>query len=192
MRITIGKSLKAGLMIGLGCIACLSVAQISSVLGAVLFSLGLITVSMRGYFLYTGQVGYLGWSVAGWVLLLGMVVLNLVSIGVLASISGFDCSGIIGTKLNETWVEALLRSMGCGAMMFIAVDGYRKLNRNLLAIILPVVVFILCGFDHCIANYFYMVSEGIYFDWHLLIWIAGNALGAMTIASGEDLEITAN
>jgi formate/nitrite transporter FocA (FNT family) len=76
--------------------------------------------------------------------------------------------------------EAFLRSLGCGAMMYIAVDGYKN-NNHPLTVIMPVMCFILCGFDHCIANYGYMAMNGDLFCWQLPVWVVGNGLGSLMI-----------
>jgi formate/nitrite transporter FocA (FNT family) len=64
--------------------------------------------------------------------------------------------------------------------MYTAVRGY--LDNKILITIFAIMVFILCGFDHCIANYFYMVNSSIYFDYKLLIMILGNSIGSWTLS----------
>ena len=67
-----------------------------------------------------------------------------------------------------------------GIMMYLAVDNYKK-NHHIIYIILPVVIFILSGYEHSIANLFYLFLYGeiskqmIVF---MIICILGNAVGA--------------
>ena len=43
----------------------------------------------------------------------------------------------------------------CGLLMYIAVFGFAKSNKPIF-IIMPVAFFILCGFNHCVADMFYL------------------------------------
>ena len=67
--------------------------------------------------------------------------------------------------------------------MFIAVDGYKKCQNPILLFIC-VAVFILCGFEHCIADMFYFSMANA---WSLtsfidiLIITLGNGIGAIFI-----------
>ena len=181
------NSAVAGILIGFGCITNLCCEN--AVVGAFLFSLGLWTVIIQNRWLFTGKIGY--WDknesfvkTEELLICLGM---NLLSISVLcwlfARFSGLDldASSIMEIKNNENCFEAFLRSVGCGAMMFIAVNGYNK-TKNALMVIMPVMVFILCGFDHCIANFGYMSMENQFFSWQLPVWIVGNTAGSMIIS----------
>ena len=179
------NSLLAGVLIGFGCIAFVAVE--SHILGSFLFSLGLLTVIIQGANLYTGKVGYMKFK---WVhimfQLLPMLLLNLLGIAItcylFANFSGvaLSTSTLLVGKYSELWYQALIRSIGCGAMMYIAVDGYKK-RMQPLTVILPVMCFILCGFDHCIANYGYMAMNGDLFCWQLPIWVLGNGIGSLII-----------
>ena len=179
------KSLLAGVLIGFGCIAFIAVE--SHILGSFLFSLGLLTVVIQGANLYTGKVGYMkmNWTYPLFQLL-PMLLLNFIGIGVIcwvfANFSGITLttSSILAAKYSELWYQALIRSIGCGAMMYIAVDGY-KWKQHPITIILPIMCFILCGFDHCIANYGYMAMNGDFFCPQLIIWVFGNAIGSLMI-----------
>lgn len=172
------SSILSGLLIGLGDVAYVSVE--SHILGSFLFSLGLLTVVIQGSWLYTGKIGYaLNLKPVD---LLVTLVFNLISIwalGYLFSITmGLDTSAIVEAKCSETFWSALMRSIGCGMCMWIAVDGWKKFN-NPLTIILPVMMFILCGFDHCIANCGYLGMSGVLWSWNLPVWILGNSIGSL-------------
>jgi formate/nitrite transporter FocA (FNT family) len=179
------RSLLSGLLIGFGCIA--YVITESHIVGSFLFSLGLLTVIIQGGYLYTGKVGYGNTSELDYYKnLLAMLILNLCGIGLLCHAFSFfsglpiDVSGIVAAKYSESISEAFLRALGCGAMMYIAVDGHKN-NNHPLTVIMPVMCFILCGFDHCIANYGYMAMNGDLFCWQLPVWVVGNGLGSLMI-----------
>ncbi len=178
------QSLMAGVLIGFGCIAYVVCAP--KVLGAFLFSLGLLTVVIQEKRLYTGKIGYVNRN-TNWLEMLLMLIFNLVGIGItcwlFAQYSGLDIdtAELVSKKFSRAWYEALMLSMGCGVMMYIAVDGYKK-TKNYLAVIMPIMFFILCGFEHCIANFGYMAMNGTFFHWNLLIWIVGNAIGSLILS----------
>ena len=71
--------------------------------------------------------------------------------------------------------------------MFIAADGYKTIKNpvgQICVVFLPVVVFILSGFEHCIANMFYFtIAEAWSFKalGYLMIMTLGNAVGGMFI-----------
>lgn len=198
------QALLAGALIGLGDIV--YVFNENHIVGSFLFSLGLLTILIKGYPLYTGRIGYVeGWKdvykpVGG---MLPMVITNFVGIALvcsLATASRLDLSAVdamVQTKVNQSWFSALYLSWGCGAMMYIAVNGWRK-TQNPLTVIMPIMFFILCGFEHCIANYGYfwmwiskdgmdMMLERLAelplgFSVNLVIMIIGNALGSLTFS----------
>lgn len=58
--------------------------------------------------------------------------------------------------------------------MFIAVD-YGK--RNPLIVIMAITTFILCGFEHCIADMSYIATKADTYWAFLLLVVAGNAIG---------------
>lgn len=88
-------------------------------------------------------------------------------------------------KLSATAESAFLLSCACGVMMFLAVDGYKK-TKSWLFVILPVMVFILSGFEHCVANMFYFWAADCWSATtfkYLLIMIVGNGVGAVVFSS---------
>ena len=71
--------------------------------------------------------------------------------------------------------------------MFVAADGYKTIQNpvgQILAIFLPVVVFILSGFEHCVANMYFFTIAG---SWsikafgYLIIMSLGNSIGGILI-----------
>ena len=70
--------------------------------------------------------------------------------------------------------------IGIGGMMYLAIDNYNR-SRNIVFIILPVMIFILSGFEHSIANMFYFNLAGAYSGKAfgcLAVMAAGNGVGA--------------
>ena len=77
----------------------------------------------------------------------------------------------------------------CGLLMFIGVSCYKyciKTNDSIFAMIMPILcvaVFILAGFEHCVADMFYFALSGRLTDgiFLLLIITAGNTIGGLLI-----------
>lgn len=198
------QSVLAGMLIGMGDLV--YVVTENHIAGSFLFSLGLISILIKGYPLYTGRIGYVEsfndlWNVRHG--MLPIIVLNFIGIAIVCSLANctrLDLSSIdamVATKVSQSWFSALFLSWGCGAMMYLAVNGWRK-TSNPIAVILPIMFFILCGFEHCIANYGYfwmwITADGFShvmvrladmpmgFCSNLMIMIVGNALGSLTFS----------
>lgn len=86
-------------------------------------------------------------------------------------------------------LSIFILSMFCGILMYIAVNNYKKLNTDIGkygCIFLCVMTFILCGFEHCVANmyYFSMASAwSLKSLCYMFIMILGNSIGSILIAS---------
>lgn len=198
------KSLLAGAIIGMGDIV--YVVNDNKILGSFLFSLGLLTILIKGYPLYTGRIGFIQNPADLWNLRSGMlpiILCNFVGIAAvctIASTTRLDLSAVdamVQTKVNQSWISALFLSWCCGAMMYFAVNGWRETQKPVM-VILPIMFFIMCGFEHCIANYGYFwmwiaadglshlpqrimeLPAGICIN--LLLMIVGNALGSLTFS----------
>jgi formate/nitrite transporter FocA (FNT family) len=87
------------------------------------------------------------------------------------------------TKLNDNLFSLFLLGIFCGMLMFIAVDGYAK-TKNPIILFLGVGTFILCGFEHCIADMFYFSIAGMWSPLafvDILMITLGNSIGGMLI-----------
>ncbi len=186
------RSVLAGIFIGIGGYVFLSASY--KELGAFLFSLGLLTVIIRQYSLYTGKIGYLG-SIKELPPLLLMWVGNALGaclMGFLASLALKDCAfNLISKKLELDYLSVFLRSVMCGVLIYIAVELYKKTQMPIL-VILPIMVFILCGFEHCIADVFYF-SAALSFNIESLVFIIictfGNSVGSIALRLLEKYNI---
>lgn len=168
----------------------------SKLIGGLLFSFALLVIVGRDYNLYTGKVGYLLPYEKG--------NLKLISLTLLGNIVGIIITGTLvlianGTNLttyaleqvelkfnNKLWHEILILAFFCGILMYTAVDGYKRIEDQLikvLVVILSVVIFLLAGFEHSIANMVYIVLAKK-FSFKIFIYlvgmILGNGLGAIT------------
>lgn len=181
----ITKSILAGLLISLAGIVYLNCSD--KIVGSLLFSLGLISVILLEANLFTGKIGYVN-SKRSILDSLLMLVFNLVAAAIVGLIyrCGSDAAAQVAeSKLlmfNETWWLTGLKAIGCGAAIYLAVEGYKK-SKSLIPVILGVMVFILAGWNHCIADCFYMAagSSSALAIPYLLVVIAGNSIGSLLI-----------
>ena len=181
----ITKSILAGLLISLAGIVYLNCSD--KIVGSLLFSLGLISVILLEANLFTGKIGYVN-SKRSILDSLLILVFNLVAAAIVGLIyrCGSDAAAsIAGSKLSifsEAWWLTGLKSIGCGAAIYLAVEGYKK-SKSLIPVILGVMTFILAGWNHCIADCFYMAagSSSVLAIPYLLVVIVGNSIGSLLI-----------
>ena len=181
----ITKSILAGLLISLAGIVYLNCSD--KIVGSLLFSLGLISVILLEANLFTGKIGYVN-SKRSILDSLLILVFNLVAATIVGLIyrCGSDVAvPVVESKLlvfSEAWWLTGLKSVGCGAAIYLAVEGYKK-SKSLIPVILGVMVFILAGWNHCIADCFYMAagSSSVLAIPYLLVVIAGNSIGSLLI-----------
>lgn len=181
----ITKSILAGLLISLAGIVYLNCPD--KIVGSLLFSLGLISVILLEANLFTGKIGYVN-SKRSILDSLLILVFNLVAatvVGLIYRCCSDAAASIAESKLlvfSESWWLTGLKSIGCGAAIYLAVEGYKK-SKSLIPVILGVMVFILAGWNHCIADCFYMAagSSSVLAIPYLLVVIVGNSIGSLLI-----------
>lgn len=189
------KSIIAGIMIGIGGTVYLSVEN--KVVGSVLFAIGLFAIVVYGFNLYTGKIGYLVTNfnfkyIKELVITLVGNFIGTFFVGFILrytriySLISEKAKALVDIKLDDNIISILILSFFCGILMYFAVNGYKELKDvgRYIAIFLGVIVFILCGFEHCVANmYYFSVSSSWCLNGflYLLIMILGNSLGGMLI-----------
>jgi len=165
--------------------------------GSFLFSLGLFLVCHFKWGLYTGRVQNLvEVSVKSVVPELITVYLGNLLGTLLIGYLAFFCIKpdaiskaveLAQYKLSLPLLNILALSFFCGIMMYVAVTGFKKIEDSVgkhLVIVLPVMVFIISGFEHSIADLFYFSAANA---WGLdaikfsIIAALGNLLGGCAI-----------
>lgn len=178
------KAIYAGVMIGFGGIVYLSVEN--KVVGAFLFSFGLLTIVNQKFNLYTGKVGFVSSKQEAIdipIIILG----NLVGAWIMAALAKLAGVNITTTelwakKLNNTPLHLFVLGIFCGILMYLAIDNNNKSGGKQLFVILPVVIFILSGFEHSVADMFYLFMADAYdvkSFVYLFIIAVGNGVGAV-------------
>lgn len=95
----------------------------------------------------------------------------------------------VNSKLNYAWYEMIILSAFCGMLVYIAVEGFKTIEHHIgkyLVLILAIAGFIICGFEHSIANMFYYFLNGTFTInaiVSLLLCVIGNSFGGLFIPS---------
>ncbi|GAB2486405.1 formate/nitrite transporter family protein [Jatrophihabitans fulvus] len=193
-----------------------------TVVTGVVFSLGLILVVVGGADLLTGNMALIPMAVFAKKVTVAKMLVNWfwVTIGNLAG-SLFvayvlaDKTGVIkeggkatagtgwirlqtiaeGKGMTETHVEQFLRALGCNWLVCLAVWlalAATTVGGKILAIVFPITAFVALGFDHVVANMFFLPlamfeNTGITFTetlTNLIFAFLGNAVGAAVFVAG--------
>ena len=182
MKNTFRSSILSGIAVGIagwGYLAC------TNIIGAVLFSFGLLTVVHYKLMLYTGTAGFVQlrrndgrnrWLGAVgellYVLLGNLVGCMLVSL--LARMSplelGASAQSILEGRLAIGPLRAGLLAIGCGFIMTTVVTFARE--GKPLALLFGVPLFINCGFPHSLADAFYYMTVPVAYTGSHLVELA--------------------
>ncbi|MGM9947913.1 formate/nitrite transporter family protein [Floccifex sp.] len=179
----------AGIAIGIGGTIYLSLDN--KVIGALFFAVGLYAICVHGLNLFTGKIGYIIEQKISYCIDLFLIWTgNLLGTWLTSFLLSFtrlslqeSAKIICEIKLNDSLLSLFVLGIFCGLLMFIAVDGYKKCQNPFLLFIC-VAVFILCGFEHCIADMFYFSIADAWSITTLidiLIISLGNTIGAIFI-----------
>lgn len=197
------KSVMSGIMIGIG--GTVYLCADNKYLGALLFNFGLFTIIQFGFSLFTGKVGYIPENKIGYIAnVLVTFVGNIIGTAISAllirltrvgSVVRENALSVIQTKTGDTFVSQLILGFFCGLLMYIAVENAKSCRGKALdfstvfGICFPVMVFIFCGFNHSIADCFYMFASEITLSGVVYIFVVafGNAIGGMFIPVAKKL-----
>lgn len=166
--------------------------------GAFLFSVGLFTICTMGLNLFTGKACGLVRDRSGKYLARLAVIWigNLIgaeAAGLLLSFTRLSeklipaAQAVCAAKLAQSPGSTFILAVFCNILIWLAVTGFREIGDPVgkyLALILGVTVFVACGFEHCVANMFYLAMAQLYTGQallFLLICTAGNVAGAVLI-----------
>lgn len=188
MKKLIFKSILAGMLISFAGIIYLECEN--KIIGAFLFSIGLIGVISLNANLYTGKVGYIN-SKKSFTDVIIILIFNIIT----AYIIGFIYKQTIKTEINpmltrleKSYFDLFFDSVICGVLIYLAVELYKKTSKWLVVIIC-VMGFILSGMEHSIADAFYFGVSDFEFESLivLLIIIFGNGFGSLLIRKLQTL-----
>jgi len=192
---TIIQAILAGAFIAIGGTVNLAVG--GGPLGAALFTVGLFCVCTMDMSLYTGKVCYVIDNDFKYLLnIIPIWVGNFIGTWLVAEAELYTriapklikaAQPLIETKLSDNLGSIFILAIFCNIMIYVGVESYKS-NIHVLGkyvgLFLGIMVFILCGFEHCVANmYYFAITE----SWsketmiYLLVMTGGNAVGGIGI-----------
>lgn len=198
-RKTLISAMLAGMAIAIGCEA--NVMSGNRFAGAVFFSIGLICVCSFQWDLFTGKVPFVRTYYDSEILPVIWVgnVIGAIASGSFAALARMP---VMSNAAQELWraklsagpASALLSAFCCNVLIYIAVKGFREVVSNVgkyLCVIFAVSVFVLCGFEHCIADAAYMSMAGDFSLRSILFLLfvtVGNLFGGLTVRILDDMQ----
>ena len=171
------NSILAGICIAIGSLVYLNN---QGPLGAILFAAGLFSILLLNLNLYTGKIGYIN-SYKDIPHILLIILGNIIGCCIMFGFPYFPSAElIIGLKLITPLYTTFIKAFLCGALIYIAVEGYKRSQPLITLISIP--TFILMGAEHSIADICFFIAAR-YFSWESLLFfvivIIGNALGSL-------------
>ena len=192
--VTLLYSTLAGICIALGGTAFLSVDN--KVTGAIFFSLGLFIILTNGFLLFTGRALYIFERPLPYLIDLGIIWIgNLIGTSLVALIERATrldavverARAVVDIRLGDSLLSIFLLGVLCNILIFVAVDGFNNNKHEIgkyLALLFGVAGFIICGFEHCVANMYFIGVAGAW-SLHtlvvLLVTTAGNVVGGVIV-----------
>lgn len=179
--------------------------------GGICFCLGLVLVLCCGAELFTGNSlmvtaamsKKISWGalLKNWVIVLlgnlagSLLLVFLISMAGITAIKagdstiGANMASVAAGKINLEWVQIFFRGILCNFLVCLAVwigFGAKTFADKVLGILLPIAAFVACGYEHCVANMFFlpmgMVADPTQVDiagicFNLSASIPGNIVG---------------
>ncbi|MBQ8685678.1 MAG: formate/nitrite transporter family protein [Clostridia bacterium] len=197
-------AISSGVVIGIGGVSSLLAISLlgaaGRLVGATLFSLGIYAIVAYEMRLFTGMIAdipTLGLKNC-WRLPVCFLC-NILGVAIVALLAYYtpvseqvvaQAKALIGGKLAaENWaIKSFCSAVLCGVLITISVKSVKfapqKGLSSTVGVILPIIVFAFCGFDHSVANmlYFYYLGEC---SWkivgYILLSILGNIVGGVAL-----------
>lgn len=170
------QSVLSGMLIGIGVVVNIQVEN--RYIGAMLFSLALLTIIKCDLKLFTGKIGFIGKTKISdliYMFIGNLVGIYLVIIFAIEKIGTDTFIQLAENKFSNTPENLFCYGLLCGILMFIAV--YCK---QTVITIFCIMTFILSGWEHCIADFPYLCYV---FSFETLVKyiciVFGNSVGAM-------------
>lgn len=184
----------AGVMISLG--GAVYLACENKIVGAIMFSVGLTVILIFSFLLFTGKTAYVFQNKPSYLLTLCLIwignIAGCMATGALIFLSKPALSEtaveLCTKKLTQSPIQTIILGALCGILVYIAVDFFRsdddkKHYVKYLLVFTCVPVFILCGFEHSVADMFYFAASKMLYSGSgivYILWVSlGNLIGAI-------------
>ena len=177
----------------------------SKVIGSMLFSIGLFMVCSFGFNLFTGKVCYCQGNPPAYIGWLGLVWFgNLIGAQLTAWAIGATRIGpaiaekaaaLCAVKTGDGMISLFILGIFCNMMIYVGVESYKAISYEVgkyVGMVLCIMVFILSGYEHCVADMFYFAMGGA---WSvksviaLIVITLGNSLGGLMIPFLRNLKV---
>ena len=188
------KSILAGVAISLGAVIYLLLMNTNKIAGALFFTVGILMVMEFKLLLYTGYVptqrksqSFIDYLVNSTFVFIGNLIGGALTAGLLALTRLKDslytaAVAVCDVKLNDNLLSIFILSIFCGIIIAGIVKA-TNLKHKVLYVAMMIATFILCGYEHVVANSFYFsfslklfTLEGLLF---MLVCLAGNFVGGL-------------
>jgi len=180
---------------------------LSNLIGGLVFCLGLILVVIAGAELFTGNtlivMGFIerkvsarqllkGWSIVYLGNLVGSLVMVLLMYytaqwGFHGAMVGGKALLIANAKVDMTFLEAFMRGIVCNVLVCLAIwlafSGRSTIDK-IVAVIFPVAAFVASGFEHCVAN-MYFIPMGLALNGQPEVLAAAQGMAGQPIMLGN-------
>lgn len=195
------SAILSGICIGIGGVVFLSVED--KLIGSFFFTTGLFVICTMGLHLFTGKVCYVFKNDIGYALSLPVIwggnfigtfaVARLISMTRVGTGVTERAAALCSTKLQDGFISLFILGIFCDIMIYIGVEGYKSIPHEAgkyLSLFFGVMVFILCGYEHCIADMFYFSAADM---WSIdalirvLVITFGNAVGGVLFPVMRDM-----
>ncbi|MBQ9045301.1 MAG: formate/nitrite transporter family protein [Oscillospiraceae bacterium] len=181
------SAVAAGMCIALGGSAFLSIEN--KVVGAIAFTVGLFVICSYGFHLFTGKVCYVLDNDGRYAAMLPVIWIgNVVGAWCTAFLEHQTrvgaamterAVGMVEVKLGDNLLSVFVLAIFCNILIYIAVEGFARHQHEIgryVSLFFGVSIFILCGFEHCVANMYY-ISMANAWSAKALVFILVNTLG---------------
>jgi len=172
------QSALSGILIGIGVV--INTLSENKYIGAMLFSLALLTIIQNGLLLYTGKIGFIRQYKI--ITLLKILVFNLAGVLVpvfMAIVCKKDLYKLMlkaaETKFSNNFLQLFLLGALCGVLMLVAVY-----SKQQIITVFCIMVFILSGYEHCIADFpFFILNLNVVNAIKFICIVLGNSIGSI-------------
>ena len=178
----------AGICVSIG--GCVYLNISNNIIAAIFFSIALLMVCYLELHLYTGKIGFVinnhnKKDLADLGLMLIGNIVGTICMGLLPlNIDSKKIETIINNKMELNMPLIFINAFMCGVLMYVAVYIFKN-KQSIVGILFCIPTFILCGFEHVIADcYYFVASRTINLDSliFLCITLFGNTAGSITFA----------
>ena len=178
----------AGICVSIG--GCIYLNIQNNIVAAIFFSIALLMVCYLQLHLYTGKIGFIinnhnKKDLADLGLMLIGNIVGTICMGLFPlNIDSKKIETIINNKMELELPLVFINAIMCGVLMYIAVYIYKHSN-SIVGILFCIPTFILCGFEHVIADcYYFVASRTINLDSMIFLFITllGNTVGSICFA----------